>query len=494
MKVLYVTSECWPFAKTGGLGDVAYALPKALKREGVDIRVIMPKYSTIPTYLKDKLKKIKQYSVKVSWRNQYCGLEELELDGVKFYFIDNEYYFKRDGAESIYNHGDDAERYIFFSIAVLEAINKIGFYPDIINLNDWHTGMIPLILKEKYSYLDKYRDIKTLYTIHNLQYQGVFDSSILGDVLDIDFKHFNNGDIEYFGNINFMKAGINFADKVSTVSPTYAEEIKTDFYGHNLNGLIRSNQHKLIGILNGIDYDINNPKTDRCLFENYDVNSIEDKLKNKIKLQKLLNLDVNPDIPMVAIVSRLVYQKGLDLINHMMPEIVNEKLQLVVLGTGEHQYQAMFHYYDSHYSKNVSANITFDSSLAQKIYAASDIFLMPSLFEPCGIGQMIAMRYGSLPIVRETGGLKDTVTSYNEYTKEGNGFTFKNYNAHEMFFTIQKAIKLYNDKNIWNRLVKNAMSTDNSWSKSAKEYIKIYKMIVGMNQPKNILNIQEDDG
>ena len=478
MKVLYVTAECWPFAKTGGLGDVAYALPKALKKEGVDVRVIMPKYSTIPTYLKDQFKKIGEFSVDVAWRNQYCGIEEMEKDGVKFYFVDNEYYFKRDGAESIYGHGDDAERFVFFTNAVLKAIDKLGFYPDVINLNDWHTGMLPLILKDKYSHLPKYKNIKTMYTIHNLQYQGIFGKEILGDVLDIDHKYFNNGDIEYYGQINFMKAGINFADKVSTVSPTYAEEIKTEFYGNTLEGLINANSHKLIGILNGLDYDINNPETDQNIFENYTVDSIDKKVENKLALQKLLKLEINPDIPMVGIVSRLVSQKGLDLIDFMMPEIVNEKLQLVVLGTGDNQYQAMFHYYDSNYCKKVSANITFDSSLAQQIYAASDIFLMPSLFEPCGIGQMIAMRYGTLPIVRETGGLKDTVIPYNQYTKEGNGFSFENYNAHEMFFTLQRAIKLYEeDKETWKVLVENAMNTDNSWAKSAKEYIKTYKSL-----------------
>ncbi|MGN1032778.1 MAG: glycogen synthase GlgA, partial [Intestinibacter sp.] len=437
-----------------------------------------PKYSTIPTYLKDQLKKVGEFSVDVSWRSQYCGVEQMQLDGVTFYFIDNEYYFKRDGAESIYGHGDDAERFIFFTNAVLKSIDKLGFYPDVININDWHTGMLPLLLKEKYSHLPKYKNIKTMYTIHNLQYQGIFGREILGDVLDVDFKYFNNGDIEYYGQINFMKAGINFADKVSTVSPSYAEEIKTEFYGNSLDGLIKANSHKLVGILNGLDYDINNPKTDKNLFENYDVNSIDKKVKNKVELQKLLKLEVDPDIPMVGIVSRLVSQKGLDLIDFMMPEIVNEKLQLVVLGTGDNQYQSMFHYYDSHYPNKVSANITFDSALAQKIYAASDIFLMPSLFEPCGIGQMIAMRYGTLPIVRETGGLKDTVTPYNQYTNEGNGFSFANYNAHEMFFTLQRAIKLYEeDRKTWNILVENAMNTDNSWSKSAKEYIKTYKSL-----------------
>lgn len=478
MKVLYVTAECWPFAKTGGLGDVAYALPKALKREGVDVRVMMPKYSTIPTYLKDRLKKVGEFSVDVSWRSQYCGVEQLELDGVTFYFIDNEYYFKRDVEQSIYGHGDDAERFVFFTNAVLKSIDKLGFYPDVININDWHTGMLPLYLKEKYAHLPKYSHIKTIYTIHNLQYQGIFSSDILGDILDIDFRYFNNGDIEYHGQINFMKAGINFADKVSTVSPSYAGEIKTAFYGNTLDGLIRANEYKLVGILNGIDYDINNPQTDQNLFVNYDINSLDKKVQNKIELQKLLKLEVNPNIPMVGIVSRLVSQKGLDLISFMMPEIVNENLQLVVLGTGENQYQSMFHYYDSHYPSKVSANITFDSALAQQIYAASDIFLMPSLFEPCGIGQMIAMRYGTLPIVRETGGLKDTVNPYNQYTHEGNGFSFSNYNAHEMFFTLQKAVRLYHeDRNTWNILVRNAMNTDDSWSKSAKEYIKVYKSL-----------------
>ena len=338
--------------------------------------------------------------------------------------------------------------------------------------------MLPLYLKEKYAHLPKYSHIKTIYTIHNLQYQGIFSSDILGDILDIDFRHFNNGDIEYHGQINFMKAGINFADKVSTVSPSYAGEIKTEFYGNTLDGLIRANEHKLVGILNGIDYDINNPQTDQNLFVNYDINSLDKKVQNKIELQKLLKLEVNPNIPMVGIVSRLVSQKGLDLISFMMPEIVNENLQLVVLGTGENQYQSMFHYYDSHYPSKVSANITFDSALAQQIYAASDIFLMPSLFEPCGIGQMIAMRYGTLPIVRETGGLKDTVNPYNQYTHEGNGFSFSNYNAHEMFFTLQKAVRLYHeDRNTWNILVRNAMNTDDSWSKSAKEYIKVYKSL-----------------
>ena len=478
MKVLYVTAECWPFIKTGGLGDVAYALPKALKKEGVDVRVIMPKYSNIPTYLKDKFKPVAEFSVKVGWRNQYCGIESMELDGVTFYFIDNEFYFKRSDQPIIYGHGDDPERFAFFTNAVLAAIEKLNFYPDVMNLNDWHTGMIPLILKENYGHLRKYKNIKTVYTIHNLQYQGIFNKEILGNIFDLSYDHFNNGDIEFYGNVNFMKAGIVFADEVTTVSKTYAKEIQTEFYGEGLDGLLKANAYKLEGILNGIDYDLNNPATDNAIFVNFDVNCIEKKLENKKKLQEILGLEVNPDIPLVGIVSRLTSQKGLDLINYMMPEIMSENLQMVVLGTGEHQYQSMFNYYNSNFSDKLSARITFDTAFAQQIYAACDIFLMPSLYEPCGIGQMLAMRYGSIPIVRETGGLKDTVMPYNKFTGEGNGFSFANYNAHEMFFTLQKAIKLYQDKNIWNNLIINAMNTDNSWKKSAQDYIRIFKSLI----------------
>lgn len=479
MKVFYVTSECWPFVKTGGLGDVSYALPKALKKEGVDVRVILPKYSTIPTYLKDQLKEIAVFNVQVGWRNQYCGLLEIEFEGIKFYFIDNEYYFKREGEYAyIYGYEDDSERFAFFSEAVIKSMEKIDFYPDVVHINDWHTGMIPLILKSKYSHLERYKNIKTIYTIHNLQYQGVFGKEVLGDLLGLSDDYYNNGDVEYYGGVSFMKSGIVFADKVTTVSKTYVDEIQTPFYGEKLDGLLRANSYKLEGILNGIDYDLNNPTTDPNVFFKYDVNSIDNKVKNKLELQKILGLEINPDIPVIGIVSRLVSQKGFDLISYIMPELVRENVQLVVLGTGEHQYQSMFNYYGSKYSKKVSARITFDSALAQQIYSGSDMFLMPSLFEPCGIGQMMAMRYGTLPIVRETGGLKDTVQPYNQYTGEGNGFSFANYNAHEMLYCIQKGLNLYKDKDIWHKLVRNAMSTDNSWKNSAKKYIEVYQGIL----------------
>lgn len=479
MKVLFVTAECWPFAKTGGLGDVSYALPKALKKEGVDVRVIMPKYVNIPKYLKDQMKRVAVFNVNVAWRNQYCGLLELELDGVKFYFIDNEFYFKRDGEYAyLYGYEDDVERFTFFSNAVLESLKRIDFYPDIMNLNDWHTGMIPLFLKEHYGTDERYSNIKTMYTIHNLQYQGVFSNKNAEDTLSIPRWYLDDGHIEYYGGVNFMKAGIVYSDKVSTVSPTYANEIQTKYYGEDLDGLIKSNAYKLKGIVNGIDYEINNPATDKNIVCNYDANSIEDKIKNKLELQRILGLEVNANIPMIGIVSRLASQKGLDLLSYMMPEIIAEDLQVVVLGTGEEQYHSMLNYYSGKYPNKVAATLTFDSSLAQQIYAASDMFLMPSLFEPCGIGQLIAMRYGSIPIVRETGGLKDTITPYNQYTGEGNGFSFANYNAHEMFYCIKSAIDIYkNKKDVWSNLVKSAMNTDSSWNKSAKSYLETYNEI-----------------
>ena len=480
MKVLFVTAECWPFAKTGGLGDVSYALPKALKKEGVDIRVIMPKYVNIPKYLKDKMKKVAVFNVNVAWRNQYCGLLELELDGVKFYFIDNEFYFKREGEYAyLYGYDDDVERFTFFSNAVLESLKRIDFYPDIMNLNDWHTGMIPLLLKEHYKGDDRYSNIKTMYTIHNLRYQGVFSNRHIEDTLSIPRFHLDEGNIEYYGGINFMKAGIVYSDKVSTVSPTYANEIQTKYYGEGLDGLIKENGYKLKGIVNGIDYEINNPEFDKNIVCNFNIESIDNKIKNKIELQKILGLEINENIPMIGIVSRLVSQKGLDLLSYMMPEIVEEDLQLVVLGTGEEQYQSMLNYYSGKYPNKVATILTFDAALAQQIYASSDMFLMPSLFEPCGIGQMIAMRYGSIPLVRETGGLKDTVIPYNKYTGEGNGFSFANYNAHEMYYCIKSAIDIYKeDKNTWNNIVRSAMNTDNSWKKSAKEYLRAYQEIV----------------
>lgn len=476
MKILFVASEADPFIKTGGLGDVAYALPKALRKLGLDVRVIIPKYLGIKEELRNNMLTLATFNVPVGWRNQYGGLQYLEYDGIPFYFIDNEYYFKRDNP---YGYDDDSERFAFFDRAVLESVNyMMDFTPDIIHLNDWHTGMIAPIMREHFKNKPRFNDIKIIYTVHNLKYQGIFSKDILGDLLGFSDDYFREDMLKYYDGVSFMKGGLNFSDKITTVSKSYAEEIKTSFYGEGLHGLLQIRSKDLSGIVNGIDTEIFNPKKDEELFYNYDYNNVSLKLKNKIKLQEELNLPKDESIPMIGMVTRLTSQKGLDLVSHVIEEILNLNLQLVVLGTGDRKYEEMFRYYSGIYPSKLSANITFNNTLAKKIYASSDMFLMPSLFEPCGIGQLLALRYGSIPIVRETGGLKDTVKAYNEYTKEGNGFSFKNYNAHDMLYTIKRALSFYNDKKTWNNLVKKAMLEDNSWKKSAIEYKKLYSSML----------------
>ncbi|GFR35529.1 glycogen synthase GlgA [Thermobrachium celere] len=475
MKVLFAAAECYPFLKTGGLGDVAYALPKALRKIGVDVRVIMPKYSDINYDFKSKMRHITHFDVWVGWRRQYCGIEYLEYDGVPFYFIDNEYYFKRPGA---YGYYDDGERFAYFSRAILEAIYHLDFKPDILHLNDWHTSVSAVLLKHHYWHSDYHKNIKTVLTIHNLKFQGVFGREVLGDLLGLDDGYFVEDKMKYYDAVSFMKGGIIYSDKVTTVSPTYTEEVKTPFYGEGLHGLLAGISYKFTGILNGVDYDVYNPKTDDNIYVKYDIHSIENKKKNKLALQRELNLEVNENIPMIGIVSRLTDQKGFDLVANVIEEILRQDVQLVVLGTGQYVYEDLFKYYASIYPSKVSANICFNDSLARKIYAASDMFLMPSLFEPCGIGQLLALRYGSVPIVRETGGLKDTVMPYNEFTGEGWGFSFRNYNSHEMLNIIKYAVNVYrNNKNAWYHLIKHGMERDNSWNNSARLYKALYEGI-----------------
>lgn len=472
MKILFTASEAYPFIKTGGLGDVAYALPKALTDAGTDIRVILPKYISIPDSYKNKMITIATFNVQVGWRNQYCGLQYLEYNGVKFYFIDNEYYFRRDGC---YGYYDDGERFCFFSKAVLEAINHMGdFMPDIIHCNDWHTAIIPVLLRAQHENLSH---IKTIFTIHNLRYQGVFSKNVLSELLNLDDYYYDEERLKYYDAVSFMKGAINYADLITTVSRTYAEEIRHPFYGEGLHGLLAS-KNNMIGIVNGIDYDLFNPETDKNIYRNYSVKNIEDKAFNKLSLQKDLGLPEDKNIPMIGIVSRLVQQKGLDLIACVLNDILQLNVQLVVLGTGDPEYENLIKHAAWSNPEKVSANIFFDNSLAQKIYAASDIFLMPSLFEPCGIGQLIAQRYGSLPVVRETGGLKDTVLPFNEYSGTGNGFSFTNYNAHDMLYTIKRAVYFYESKNLWKHIVENAMALDNSWKASADKYMEAYKKLM----------------
>jgi starch synthase len=471
-KILFVSSEAHPFAKSGGLGDVAYSLPKALVKT-TDIRVIMPKYSTIHDKYCSGMEFVSKFTTKVSWRERYVGLFKMEYDKIPFYFIDNQDYFAR---ETAYGYFDDAERFAYFSRAVIDSIEHMDFVPDIIHCNDWQSALVPVFLKA--FYYEKYKDVKVVYTIHNLKFQGVYGKEVLGDILGLDDYYFSEERLKFNDAISFMKGGVIFSDHVTTVSNTYANEIKYPFFGEGLHGLFQELDYKVTGIVNGIDYDTFNPRRDKELAVKYGVSTRSKKIGNKLALQKELGLVEDENIPMIGIVTRLTGQKGLDLIAHILEELLLLDIQLVVLGTGDLQYEDLFKYYAHMYPSKLSANIMFDSTLAKKIYAGSDLFLMPSLFEPCGLSQLISMRYGTIPVVRETGGLKDTVVPYNEFEGTGTGFGFENYNAHELLETLKYSLTIYNDKEKWDGLVKNAMERKSSWANAAKEYKKIYKQVM----------------
>lgn len=475
MKILFAVSEAYPLAKTGGLGDVGGSLPAALKEKGIDVRVIMPRYRTIPTELQDRIQQVTTFKVELSWRKIQCNLSRLLYNDVCYYLIENEYYFNR---ETLYGFEDDAERFALFSKAVLESATKLGdFQPDIIHCNDWHTALIPLMIKENYGGNPFYFDIKTLFTIHNLKHQGVFPTKVFEDVLGLGGHVSAWEKLEFHGAINYMKAALLSADYITTVSQTYADEILHPYFGEQLDGVLRVRTDNLCGILNGLDTKKYNPQDDPNIIVNYR-SSLCKKEENKKHLQELLHLPVHTDLPVIAVISRLVDQKGLDLLAHVLEEMLSLDLQMVVLGTGDRRYEEMFKYFAAKYPSKIAVQLTFDEVLAHKIYAGSDILLMPSLFEPCGLSQMIAMRYGTIPIVRETGGLKDSVNPYNEYTGEGNGFTFANYNAHELLFTIQRAVRFfYDDKVAWKGLAENARKSDFSWAKSAKKYEELYRSL-----------------
>lgn len=474
LKVLFVASEGTPFSKTGGLADVIGSLPKAISKNGADVRVVMPLYGTTPEKLKGNMKFIKSKCINVGWRSQYCGIFEYNLNGVIFYLIDNEYYFKRD---SIYGYYDEAERYAFFSRAVLDMLPEIDFAPDVIHCHDWQTGMIPVLLEAQYRQYDFYKDVKTLFTIHNIMYQGVFSKSQLYDLFGLGDEYFTSDKLEFNGGINYMKSALVYSNLISTVSPTYAGEVQDPYFGENLYGILRARSHEFTGILNGIDYDEFSPKTDKLIPHTYDEETLDAKAKDKMELQKSLGLEVSSDIPVIGIVSRLTSQKGLDLIDCVIHEIMALDVELVVLGTGDRKYEDLFRNASIQYKNRVSANMTFDNTLAHNIYAGSDIFLMPSLFEPCGLGQIIALKYGSVPIVRETGGLRDTVKPFDELSKVGNGFSFTNYNAHDMLYTINRAVTFFRDKDMWDIIVNNAMRCDFSWDASALKYMELYKRL-----------------
>lgn len=473
MNVLFVASEAVPFIKTGGLADVMGALPKALAAEGVDVRLVIPKYSRIADTYKQNMKTLVTGKVNLAWRQLYYGVDTVTVDGVTVYFIDNEWYFKRQG---LYGYGDDAERFAYFCRAVLTMLPKVGFKPDIIHCNDWHTGLLGVFLKQDFYHDPFYQDIKVIYTIHNLKYQGKFNASIMQDVIGLPQKLFTNGDLECDGDVNYLKAGLVYADYITTVSPTYAKEITYPYFGEGLDGYIRDHQDKIVGILNGLDQDVYNPATDTHLVEQYTIlDGRAGKRVNKDALRRELGLPVRRGVPMFAIVSRLVEDKGMDLITYIMDELVEDQVQLVIVGTGDTKYEEAFQQLAGRHPSKVSANILFDEGLAHRVYAAADIFLMPSRYEPCGLSQLIALRYGTIPIVRETGGLKDTVIPYDKYTNSGNGLTFPDFNAHELLFTAKKALGYYEDTALWSNIVRKAMACDYSWKKSALAYIDLYK-------------------
>jgi len=479
IKVLIATSEAVPFIKTGGLADVTGALPKYFDKSKYDVRVILPKYACINESLLGDLRFITNFQTNLGWRRQYVGVFEAVSSGVTYYFIDNEFYFN--GTRPYGAIYEDAEKFAYFSKAVIDALPTLGFKPDIIHCNDWQTGLIPVFLKEEYANYEYYKDIKTVYSIHNMRFQGRWRLNEVRDVTGLPDRAFTAEGIECYGESNFLKGGIVYSDAFSTVSPTYAKEIASPEGGEGLDGLVRSYENKLFGILNGIDTEINDPKTDTAITYNYDVNDFKSiKFKNKEDLQRELGLPVDPNVFMIGIVSRLTDQKGFDLIAYILNEFLSsENVQFVILGSGEEKHENMFTYFSKKYPDKLAAYIGYSESLAQRIYASSDAFLMPSLFEPCGLSQLISMRYGTVPIVRETGGLADTVEPYNEYEGTGTGFSFSEYNAHDMMHVIRYAMNIYySRRNDWDEIVKRGMEKDFSWNVSVNEYCKMYDSVL----------------
>ena len=477
--VLFVSSEAVPFIKTGGLADVAGSLPKYFDKEHYDVRVMLPKYLCIPEKWRSQMKYVTHFYMDLAWRSQYVGVLEMEYAGVHYYFIDNEFYFA--GPKPYGYIHEDIEKFAFFSKAALSAMPLLGFKPDIVHCHDWQTGLVPVYMKERFHDGEFFRDMKSIMTIHNLKFQGIWDLKKVKDITGLPPYFFTSDKLEAYGDANYLKGGIVYADAVTTVSDSYAEEIKTPFYGEHLDGLMRARSNCLTGIVNGIDYEEFNPATDTRIVSNDNQKTFrKEKPKNKKALQQELGLEVNDKKFMIGIVSRLTDQKGLDLIAYMMDQICAEDVQLVILGTGESQYENMFRHFAWKYPDRVSANIYYSEDMSHKIYASCDAFLMPSLFEPCGLSQLMSLRYGTVPIVRETGGLKDTVEPYNEYESTGTGFSFANYNAHEMMNTINYAKHVfYNNKREWNKIVDRGMLKDFSWASSAKKYQKLYDNLLG---------------
>ena len=474
-KILFAASECVPFIKTGGLADVVGSLPKYINKDEFDVRVILPKYMAIQQKYKDQMQFITNFTVNLSWRSQYVGLFQLVYEGVTFYFVDNEFYFSGNHPYG-YIH-EDIEKFAFFSKAVLSVLPTLDFRPDIIHCHDWQTGLIPVMLHDAFQDNEFYRGIKTVMTIHNLKFQGIWDKKAVMDITGLSEYYFAPDKLEAYGDANYLKGGLVYADRITTVSNSYANEIKTQFYGEGLDGLLNARSNVLTGIVNGIDYNEYDPATDKMIYNNYDAITFrKEKSKNKRGLQQELGLDINEKIFMLGVVSRLTDQKGFDLIDYVIEEICAEDTQFVVLGTGDPKYENLFRHYEWKYKNRVSASIYYNNERSHRIYAACDAFLMPSLFEPCGLSQLMSLRYGTVPIVRETGGLRDTVEPYNQYENSGTGFGFCNYNAHEMLGTIRYAKSVYYDhRREWNKIVDRGMAKDFSWTNSAKQYEDLYR-------------------
>ena len=473
-KVLFVASECVPFVKTGGLADVVGSLPKYLDKEQFDVRVMLPKYMMIPDHFKQNMQYKTHFYMELNWRSQYVGVLESVVDGITFYFIDNEFYFS--GMKPYGNIYEDIEKFTFFSRACLSALPVIDFRPDIIHCHDWQTGLVPVYLHDSFQGGEFFRGIKTIMTIHNLKFQGVWDKKTIKNITGLGDYYFAPDKLEAYGDANYLKGGIVYADYVTTVSDSYANEIRMPFYGEGLDGLMNAKANRLVGIVNGIDYNEYNPETDPFIVQHYNAKNFrKEQVKNKCALQEELGLEVNDKKFMIGIVSRLTDQKGFDLIDYVIEEICAEDTQLVVLGTGEEKYEHLFRHFAWKYSNRVSANIFYSNERSHRIYAACDAFLMPSLFEPCGLSQLMSLRYGTVPIVRETGGLRDTVQPYNQYEGTGTGFGFCNYNAHEMLGTVRYAKDVYyNHRREWNKIIDRGMAADFSWSASARKYEDLY--------------------
>lgn len=476
MKVLFAAAEAAPFFKTGGLGDVAYALPKQLAKQGVDIRVVLPFYTQMPEQYKHQVEEIHHFRFQLGVKNVYCGIKTLFLDGVRYYFIDNLSYFDR---PALYGQWDDGERFAYFSTAIIEMLEVIDWIPDIVHCNDWHTAMVPVLLVDRYHWKERLRHIRKVITIHNLRFQGNFAPSFLGEVLGTGYNTFTDDGLRDNERVNFLKGGINFSDRVTTVSPTYAWEITTPEFGEGLEGVLRYNHWKIRGIINGIDYDLNNPETDRFLPYHFNVDHLQGKAENKAALQQRVGLPVRSDVPIIGMVSRLTDQKGFQLVEERLEELLQADVQVILLGTGDPRFEHSFRYFESRYPDKMRSLITFDLGLAQQIYAGSDFFLMPSAFEPCGLSQMMSMRYGTLPIVHETGGLADTVQPYNQFNGEGTGYSFGRFDSWTMLQTIWYALDTYyHRRDAHQQLVRQAMTRDFSWEGPANDYLQLYREVL----------------